>query len=231
MRLHYLQHVPFEDLANIEDWAKARGHKITKTMLFDGQELPAMDQFDWLMIMGGPMNVYEEGKYSWLPREKEFIHGAIVSDKMVLGICLGAQLIADVLGGRVRRNEFREIGWHPVKLTPEGRMSSIFKVLPEEFTAFHWHADTFDLPPNAIRMAKSEGCVNQAFELGKAIGLQFHLESSMDSIDHLIKNCSDELADGKYVQGPKELLSHTDRFSKINVLMALFLDNMQKELG
>lgn len=231
MRLHYLQHVPFEDLARIEDWARDRGHEVYRTLLFGGQELPGIDDFDWLVIMGGPMNIYEEDKYPWLAREKGFIREAISSNKIVLGICLGGQLIADVLGGKVRKNPYSEIGWYPVKLTPEGRESRILGVLPNSFMAFHWHGDTFEIPPQAIRAAESEACANQAFAFGKAIGLQFHLESSMDSIDHLIKNCGDELVDGSYIQSPEEILSHVDRFPEINGMMAHFLDNMQKELG
>ena len=231
MRLHYLQHVPFEDLARIEDWAEDRGHEISRTLLFDGRELPGIDEFDWLVIMGGPMNIYEVDKYPWLASEKRFIRDSIASNKIVLGICLGGQLIADVLGGKVQRNLYTEIGWHPVKLTPEGQKSRIFSILPDTFMAFHWHGDTFEIPPQALRAAESEACANQAFMLGKAVGLQFHLESSMDSIDHLIKNCSDELVDGKYIQSQEEILSHVDWFPEINRLMALFLDNIEKELG
>lgn len=217
-------------------WAKLRsGLSLGATELrglcsFDGGESPAIDQFDWLIIMGGPMNIYEKDIYPWLSREKKIIREAITRDKIVLGICLGAQLMADALGAMVRKNEFKEIGWHPVKLTLEGKSSKIFKVLPEEFPAFHWHGDTFDMPEGAVLAAESSGCANQAFEIGRAVGLQFHLESSMDSIDDLIRNCSDELAEGKYIQGSKELLSHVDWFPKINELMALFLDNMQDEM-
>jgi GMP synthase-like glutamine amidotransferase len=231
MRIHYLQHVPFEDLANIESWARSRGHALTRTLLFQDESLPKMEDFDWLIIMGGPMNIYEHDKYPWLVKEMEFIKQAIAGDKIVLGICLGAQLMADVLGGKVRKNEVREIGWFPVTLTAEGRASRIFGILPERFVAIHWHGDTFAIPPKATRTAESEACKNQAFELGKAIGLQFHLESSMDSIDHLIQNCADELTDGRYVQRPKELLAHLDRFPEIRGLMEAFLDNMEKVLG
>ncbi len=231
MRIHYLQHVPFEDLANIDAWAKKRDHEIFGTMLFQDEPFPELSEFDWLMIMGGPMNIYEHDRYPWLGREKEFIGRAIAADKIVLGICLGAQLMADALGGGVRRNEQKEIGWLPVRLTPEAKSSKIFRVLPDNFVAFHWHGDTFDIPPAAVRMAESQACKNQAFEIGRAVGLQFHLESSMDSIDHLILNCSDELSEGRYVQRPKELLSHLDRFSEIRMLMEVFLDNMEKALG
>ena len=231
MRVHYLQHVPFEDLANIEAWAKARGHDLSKTLLFQDDPLPDTADFDWLIIMGGPMNIYEQDIYPWLAREKEFIRSAIAEGKIILGICLGAQLMADVLGGKVQRNEHREIGWFQVQLTPEARASRIFRVLPEKFVAFHWHGDTFDIPPEAVRMAESLACKNQAFELGKAVGLQFHLESSLDSIDHLIQNCADGLTDGQYVQRPKELLAQQDRFPEIRSLMEIFLDNMEKVLG
>jgi GMP synthase-like glutamine amidotransferase len=231
MRIHYLQHVPFEDLANIESWAGSRGHDLTRTLLFQDEPLPDVANFDWLIIMGGPMNIYEHDLYPWLRGEKEFIRRAIAAGKMVLGICLGAQLIADVLCGKVRRNEHREIGWFPVSLTPQARRSRIFRVLPDEFVALHWHGDTFEIPPGAVRMAESRACRNQAFEIGSAIGLQFHLESSLDSIDHLIQNCAGELTDGLYVQRPKELLIHLDRFPELRCLMEIFLDNMEKELG
>lgn len=230
MRIHYLQHVPFEDLANIEKWAENRGHDISRTLLFSGGSPPKLEKFDWLIIMGGPMNIYEHSKYPWLVQEKKFIGDAIVDGKVVLGICLGAQLMADVLGGKVLKNEHREIGWHNVRLTSSAKKSKVFGILPDDFPAFHWHGDTFTIPPGAIHTAESIACRNQAFEKGKAIGLQFHFESSIDSIDHLISNCSDELVGGTYVQSPKELLSHLDKLSEINVLMERFLDNMEKNL-
>jgi GMP synthase-like glutamine amidotransferase len=231
MRLHYLQHVPFEDLAKIEDWAKDRGHQISRTLVYDGENFPKLGEFDWLIIMGGPMNIYEEDKYPWLVKEKKFIKEAIKANKVVLGICLGGQLIADVLGGKVQRNAHKEIGWHPVKLTKEVEESKIFRVLPKEFMAFHWHGDIFNIPPKAIRMAESDGCANQAFVFNKAVALQFHLESSIESINHLINNCGNELVEGKYIQGPKELLSQVGLFPQINRLMAVFLDNMEKEFS
>ncbi len=137
MRIHYLQHVPFEDLANIEAWAKKRGHDVSGTMLFQDEPLPALEEFDWLIIMGGPMNIYEHYRYPWIVREKEFIRRSIDADKIVLGICLGAQLMADVLGGKVHRNEHKEIGWFPVRLTADAMRSPVFRVLPEGFVAFH----------------------------------------------------------------------------------------------
>jgi GMP synthase-like glutamine amidotransferase len=169
MRLHSLEHEPFEGLANIEVWAKNRGHSISRTLLFNNEELPDIDDFDWLVIMGGSMNIYEEEKYPWLREEKNFIAEAIAGKKIVLGICLGSQLIADVLGGNVSKNKYKEIGWFPVSLTADAKNSPVFSTLPRKFAAFHWHGDTFKIPPGAVRIAESEGCANQAFEYGRVI--------------------------------------------------------------
>jgi GMP synthase-like glutamine amidotransferase len=231
MRIHYLQHVPFEDLANIESWACSRGHIVSRTLLFANESFPDMSSFDWLVIMGGPMNIYEHDKYPWLIREREFIGRAIAAGKIVLGICLGAQLMSDVLGGEVTKNKYREIGWFPVSLTCDGQASPIFSVLPERFMALHWHGDTFSIPPGAQRMAESDACFSQAFVLGKAIGLQFHLESSKDSIDHLLENCADELTGGPYVQRPEQLANSSDNLDSIHCLMKAFLDKIEEELG
>ena len=231
MRIHSLEHEPFEGLANIEVWAKKKGHSITRTLLFNNEELPDISDFDWLFIMGGSMNIYEEEKYPWLGEEKNFIAEAIAANKILLGICLGSQLIADVLGGKVSRNKFKEIGWFPVSLTREARDSSIFSILPGTFTAFHWHGDTFKIPSGAKRMAQSEGCMNQAFECGRAIGLQFHLEYSKNSIDLMFRNCSDELVDGKYIQTPDEIISKIANIHEMNKILDLILDNMEREFG
>jgi GMP synthase (glutamine-hydrolysing) len=156
MRIHYLQHVPFEGLGNIENWALSKGHQIADTQLYNNDPLPEPEEFDWLIVMGGPMNIYEEDRFPWLAREKVFIKDAIDSGKIVLGVCLGAQLIADALGAKIHKNQYPEIGWFDVRLTDAARKSRVFRRLPERFTAFHWHGDTFDLPPGATRIAESE---------------------------------------------------------------------------
>lgn len=205
MRIHYFQHVPFEDLANIEDWANKKGYTVSATRLFDREALPSMDRFDWLIIMGGPMNIYEEEEYPWLASEKKFIKEAIKAGKLILGICLGAQLLADVLGGRVTRNQNKEIGWFPVTRLKEAGIS-LLDFLPEEFMAFHWHGDTFEIPPGAKRLAGSLACKNQAFQYGdRVLGLQFHLESSQGSIEKLIENCRNEITEGQFIQKENEL--------------------------
>lgn len=229
MRLHYLQHVPFEDIANIGKWAEERGHSVTRTLLFQEEILPPAEDFEWLIIMGGPMNIYQEKEYPWLAREKKFIQEAIRKEKLVLGICLGAQLIADVLGSTIKRNKHKEIGWFKVSLTAEATESPVFRNLPKNFIAFHWHGDTFETPPGSRRTAESEACLNQAFEYeGRVVGLQFHLESSRESIRKLIKNCADEIVEGKYIQTAEEMLEGEKYIREINQSMYLLLDNMEK---
>ncbi|MDO8671400.1 MAG: type 1 glutamine amidotransferase, partial [Dehalococcoidia bacterium] len=161
--MHFLQHALFEGPANIVAWAGARGHPVSATALCRGERLPETGDFDWLVIMGGPMNVYEEEEYPWLADEKRLIEKSIAEGKIVLGVCLGAQIIADVLGAPVYKNSDKEIGWHPVFLSQEGRESSVFRGFPDRFVAFHWHGDTFDLPAGCTRLAGSEACQNQAF--------------------------------------------------------------------
>ncbi len=231
MKIHSIEHESFEGLANIEIWAKKKGHSISKTLLFKNENLPDMNDFDWLIIMGGSMNIYEEKKYPWLLAEKDFIGKAIDSKKIVLGICLGSQLITDVLGGRVSKNTFSEIGWFPVTLTPEARKSPVFRDIPLEFTAFHWHEDTFEIPPGAMRIAKSEGCQNQAFESGRVIGLQFHLEYSGKSIDLMFRHFGNSIPEGKYIQRSDEIISQFSMVENTTVILNTLLDNIEREYG
>jgi GMP synthase (glutamine-hydrolysing) len=228
IRLHVLQHVAFEGPARIEDWARRKGHILSGTRVDQTQDFPSMGSFDWLVIMGGPMNIYEEDLHPWLAEEKKFIRAAIDAGKVALGICLGAQLVADVLGGHVYKNHHKEIGWHPVFLTPKARKSPVFGGLPENFEAFHWHGDTFDLPPQAVRMIESEGCLNQAFEYdGRVFGLQCHLESSPESVGALVERCGDELVQGKFIQDKRQILSSPDHFKRLETYLDIFLDSIE----
>jgi GMP synthase-like glutamine amidotransferase len=230
MRLHSCEHVPFEDLAKIAEWARHQGHLLSRTRFYENDGLPSSSEFDWLVVMGGPMNIYEEDRYPWLTREKAFIADAIAHGKLVLGVCLGAQLIADVLGGLVSPNPFKEIGWLPVSLTPAASNSPLFHNLPSEFMAFHWHGDTFQIPPNALAAASSLGCANQAFAHNdKVVGLQFHLESTASSIKKLIQHCGDELVPGPYIQTPEEMLAPGHFFLEIDKIMTTLLNNMAQQ--
>ncbi len=230
MKIHWLQHVPFEELGSIEKWAKARKHAVSVTSFAENDPLPELDAVDFLIVMGGPMNIYEEDEYPWLAGEKRTIEEAIKKDKIVLGICLGAQLIADVLGGKVFPNEYKEIGWHPIALTEAGARSEVFGFLPPELTVFQWHGDMFHLPDGAVRLATSEGCRNQAFAWGdKVLGLQFHMESTRESIRDLVQNCGNELVAGKYIQSAGEILSGEHNAQTMNEALDVILDRLCAE--
>jgi len=224
MNIHWLQHVPFEGLGSIDEWVKDRGHHLSCTRLFQGELFPEQEVFDLLIVMGGPMGIYDDSQYPWLQKEKDFIKRTIQADKPVLGICLGAQLIADVLGVRVVANEEKEIGWFPVtrEQSVSGELESI---LPEKQTVFHWHGDTFNCPDGSQRLYTSEACENQAFIYGdKVLGLQFHLETTPESRMSLIGHCRDELMSAPWIQTEKEMMSTDDFFFEINTIMNGVLD-------
>jgi GMP synthase-like glutamine amidotransferase len=219
MHAHYLQHVPFEGLGSIEPWLATAGYEITGTRLFESARLPAVNDVDLLVVMGGPMSVNDEDDFPWLVPEKQFIRDAIESGKPVLGVGLGAQLIASALGARVYPNSEKEIGWFPVRRVPSTG-KTVFR-FPESADVFHWHGETFELPPEAILLASSAGCAHQAFQLGRAvIGLQFHLESTPDSVRDIVAHCRSDLQPARYVQMEPEILAAPPtRYRAINALM------------
>jgi GMP synthase-like glutamine amidotransferase len=225
MHVHYLQHVPFEGLGSVADWAAARGHSVSATRLYAGEAVPRLDTLDGLVVMGGPMGAYDEATYPWLAGEKRCIADAIACGKRVLGICLGAQLIAAALGARVTRNRHKEIGWFPITLTEAGRQSPFGHVLGNAAEVFHWHGDTFDLPAGAVHLARSAACEHQAFSVGdRVVGLQFHLETTPAAARALVENCPDDLVAGRFVQSGEAILSDSGRFARINTVMERLLD-------
>ena len=227
MKIHYLQHVSFEGPGAIGAWAKRGGHRLTATRFHDDDPLPSLDDLDWLVVMGGPMSVNEERAYAWLRHEKQFIESAIEAGKVVIGVCLGAQLIADVLGAKVYPNRFKEIGWFPIQRTADAAGTRLGDVLPEEFDAFHWHGDTFELPSGAIHLARSQACAHQAFVYReRVLALQFHLETTTAGVEQLSKHCASEIVGGPFIQPPAVMLADEGRFAKANELMSRLLDRL-----
>ena len=231
LRAHYLQHVPFEGLGSIEPWLRGAGYKVTGTRFYESASLPDLDDVDFLIVMGGPMSVNDEDDFPWLIEEKDFIRRAVEAGKPVLGICLGAQLIAGACGARVYPNRCKEIGWFPVRAT--GVNDPACFPFPESFDAFHWHGETFDLPAGTIRLAESAGCENQAFQWGEStIGLQFHLEITPESVREIIANCRAELVSSEYVQSESAMLSApTEAYRSINRLMDEVLSFLHRSNG
>ncbi|MCW9023946.1 MAG: type 1 glutamine amidotransferase [Gammaproteobacteria bacterium] len=228
MKVHYIQHVPFEGLSSIEYYMTRHGHDMSSTHLYRNEKLPSVNEIDWLIIMGGPMGIYDEDKYNWLKVEKEYIKSAIDIGKTVIGICLGAQLIADALGARVYKNKYREIGWFNISLTSEADDTILSGALPVNTEVFHWHGDTFDIPEGAISLARSDACKNQAFIFdNRIVAFQFHLETTFGSATALIENCGDELDDSEYVQTAHEMLANQQKFTDINHAMFSVLNALE----
>lgn len=223
MRVHWLQHASFEDLGSIAPWLAARNDSVSMTRLWAGDALPRAADFDWLIVMGGPMNIYEYEAHPWLRAEKALIREAVAQNKKLLGICLGAQLIADVLGGPVTRNAHSEIGWFPVNLNADASHSHFFHDFPQTFTPFHWHGDTFAIPPQARGLMSSAGCANQAFEQGSTIvGIQFHLEVTAANARVWFEH--EQPVPARYVQTPPHILTQLDDFAGNNRLMLRLLE-------
>ena len=228
-----IQHLAVEGPDAIETWARQKSHSFKKIIMEKGDKFPSIKSFDWLVIMGGPMGVYDEKEFPWLVKEKKFIKKAIKDGKIVLGVCLGAQLIAEVLGGRVYKNKFSEIGFHPIEFTEQGKL---FFYSPSPLRGeglrervrtlmFHWHNDTFDLPAKTTLLASSKVTKNQAFIWGnKVVGLQFHPEVFFKTILNWTKEF--DVKPGPYVQTPSKIRTQKNQIKKAHQFLFSILDQM-----
>jgi GMP synthase-like glutamine amidotransferase len=227
MNIHVLQHVPFEGAGSIEEWALSKGHFLTSTRFYAQEPFPSLERFDLLVIMGGPMSIHDEHLYSWLKGEKWFVKQVVESGKPVLGICLGAQLLAEVLGGEVYQGQQKEIGWWPIELDEAFTRHPLGAQFARQMTVFHWHGETFTLPPGAQRIASSAACENQGFIYqDRVIALQFHLETTPYSAQSIVEHCGDELVVAPYIQGADEILETTSHYGEINNTMRQLLEYM-----
>jgi GMP synthase (glutamine-hydrolysing) len=184
-KIYVLQHHPVENLGNIADALEGAALAWQYVHVNDGQPVPAsMKGAGGLIIMGGPMGVYQTDRYPWLRDEMRLIEDAMKLNLPVLGICLGAQILAAALGAKVDRNPAgKEIGWHPIRLSDSAKDDRLMRGLPTTMTPFHWHGDIFDLPPGAASLASSEKTPCQAFRHGdKVYGFQFHFEVTRDGV-------------------------------------------------
>jgi GMP synthase-like glutamine amidotransferase len=222
MRIHFIQHVLFEHPGYLLTWAKQQNHSVSTSYIYEPKALPALEDFDMLIIMGGPMGAYEEDKYDWLKKEKQFVAATINAGKKVLGICLGCQVIANVLGANVYLHTQKEIGWWPVHKVAANKTHLLLKNLPDTFTTFHWHGDTFDLPNGVTHLFYSDACAHQGFLYKNHVaGLQFHAEVQDDLLHDMTENDKAQLVPSAYVQSEDE----------INKLLPLHVDAQHEYLS
>ncbi|WP_315794597.1 type 1 glutamine amidotransferase [Paenibacillus sp. BIC5C1] len=200
MKIVVFRHFLFDDPSVIISWSEDTEHELVMHDPAQGIQREWLHSLDLLVILGGPMSVYQENEYPWLIQEKAFVSEAIQMGKKVLGICLGAQMIAEILGGTVISNgEKKEIGWHQVQRKRD--YHPWLTHVPEQFTSFTWHGDTFSLPEGARLLMYSEACEHQAFAYGEhVLGLQFHLESTTQCIEQMLSRWSHELIDLPFIQ-------------------------------
>jgi GMP synthase-like glutamine amidotransferase len=226
MHIHCFQHASFETPGAILNWVIEKDHTIGFTCFFNNEfTLPALHDIDALIIMGGNMNVDEEDKYNWLKTEKDYILKAIKAGKKVLGICLGAQLIAAALGKKVFAAPETEIGFFPVRFNQMALNNHLFNHFAPETTVFHWHGDTFDLPDGALPVASSKACKNQAYLIGDTVlGLQFHLEMTAAILDQMMIHDGDELSTpGRSIQDKNMIHNqvHTLNLNSMDLMILL----------
>lgn len=225
LRIECFMHVPFEGPGLITDWIGENKHVLSYTRFYENDPLPNPDQIDLLIIMGGPMNVFDYHIHPWMQEEIEWLTKFIKAGKSALGICLGAQIIAAALGSDVYPGKEKEIGWHNIRFLPAMGDYKICKALPATRRIFHWHGDTFDIPEGAIRIAESQAFPNQGFIYDtRVIALQFHLEVNRENVARLVENCHDELVPGPFIQTKDELLNDSRYKQENQDLLFSFLD-------
>jgi GMP synthase (glutamine-hydrolysing) len=201
MAVLIVKNISIEGPGTIEDFLKKEDIAYKIIELGSGELIPPLENFDTIVVLGGPMGIYDMDKYPQLMIQSRIIREAINRDMKVIGICLGSQMIAHCLGSEVYPGPEKEIGWHHVELTGEGLKDPLMRKLAihprigdfwRRFKVFQWHGDTFDLPPNALLLASSNLYKNQAFRYGdKVYGFQFHIEVTTDMLLEWFKDMHD----------------------------------------
>lgn len=230
MRIHFFQHDAMEGIGTLGALLSERGWSASHTFWHQGEVPPDPSTWDLLVVMGGPMNIYEDHLFPWLVQEKAYLDRCIAQDRPILGVCLGAQLLADRLGGSVTRNAYSEIGWSELFVDPLMRSKdALFEAFPETARVFQWHGDTFACPPGAQPVGRTTACENQGFVKGNAIGLQFHLELDPDSLKGLI--AAQDKFEGPYVQTPEVFLADQEGFRMNRQWLGGLLDRIASRIG
>lgn len=231
LNIHCYQHTKYEGPSIIQKWADLNGHNLNKTNFRINDSIPNTDLFDVLIVLGGPMSINDESKYPWLKNEKKSIDRCLNEGKKVIGICLGAQLLANVLGSEIYRCETPEIGWHKIYFSENKQNYEFLNFFPQYLITFHWHSETFDLPKSCSQIAYSDACENQIFTYGDiAIGFQCHLEQNEYSIGRMLEKSALTIQKDKYVNSNEEILANIHLANQSNKLFFDFLDKFLTEL-
>jgi GMP synthase (glutamine-hydrolysing) len=219
-KVYVLQHHAAENLGTISDALEGAALAWQYVRIYDGHPVPAdMKGAGGLIVMGGPMGVYQTERYPFLKDEMTLIQDAVKQGRPVLGICLGAQIVAAALGAKVEKNpRGKEIGWYPVKLEAAAKDDRIFKGIVETITPFHWHGDFFELPPGATSLATSDQTPCQAFRHGTSVyGLQFHIEVTRESVEQMSAAFARELEREK-ISAAEMIARYTDHEAALTQL-------------
>jgi GMP synthase (glutamine-hydrolysing) len=194
----------------IEKIFATNGWSLKTVELSYNEKLPSdFDETGALVVLGGPMNVYEEKQYPFLKEEEFLIRKALIEEVPVLGICLGAQLLAKTCGARVKKAPQKEIGWYKVEKTGEGKKDTLFNKSPDHIKVFQWHEDTLDVPEGAVLIAEGKDCKNQGFRVGQnAYGLQFHIEVTEDMIQSWFHSGGKEAVDERILRDTKKIIEN-----------------------
>ncbi|MDO8637705.1 MAG: type 1 glutamine amidotransferase [Dehalococcoidia bacterium] len=224
MKLLIFQQVQVEGPGLLGEFLKRWGIPYDTVAFYKGDSIPPLSLYEALIVLGGPMNVYEEDKYLYLSGQDRAIKQAISQSMPFLGICLGAQLLAKASGAKVVANPVKEIGFSRVQLTAQASDDRLFHGLPPELPVFQWHGDTFHIPDGAIKLASSSGCDNQAFCYGKnTYALQFHLEVTPAMVTNWISINREELREpGRPVVGeltPPDLPQRCEELRRLAEIM------------
>ena len=228
MHIHYFQHDHFEDLGYIGDWAAVHNYTTSVTRFDLKPEIPAHENYDWLVVLGGKMSVNDSEKFPWLKAEIEFIKDAIDKGKIVIGICLGSQLVAKACGADVFKNTEPEMGFWPVTFNETAKNDPVFRYFRNDMTVLHVHFDTFSLPEGVVSMANSAATACQAFRLGKNVfAFQFHFEVTPQNVAGFITEIEPELVAGKYSQTAEQMLKLADCGNQNNLVFDKVLDEIR----
>lgn len=225
MKILCILHSDFETPGVIEDWAVASNHSFLICKPYQGESCLQQEEFDLLIIMGGPQSPLEIDKAPYLKDEIALIQRSISQDKVIIGFCLGAQLIGEALGAKTENSPYKEVGVFPITLTDEGLIDPLLQGFPKEFLVIHWHNDMPGLTPTSEILAHSKGCPRQIIRYApKIVGFQCHLEITLEGMEITIKACPHDLRPSPFTQSEQELLKKN--YNEINSRMYEILDRL-----